>query len=158
VGSGAPDVDAMVELIRASWKQIGVEISVKHYLPSLMFAPIQNGGIVYSGKFDVIAFAWGSDPNQDLANLYSCKRFPPNGQNDLRYCNQAVTGAIDKAQLLYDRSERRALMNFIQEKIFEDAPTIVLDVRRQIYAYNSDLKGWQPNSVAPFDDMMRVDI
>lgn len=158
VGSGAPDMDAMVELIRASWKQIGVEINVKHYLPSLMFAPLQNGGIVYSGKFDVIAFAWGTDPNEDLANLYSCKRFPPNGQNDLRYCNPVVTDAIDKGQLLYDRNERRDLMNIIQEKIFEDAPTIVLDARRQISAYNSDLTGWNPNSVAPFDDMLGVDI
>jgi hypothetical protein len=49
-------------------------------------------------------------------------------------------------------------MNLIQEKIFEDAPTIVLDARRQISAYNSDLKGWNPNSVASFDDMLRVDI
>jgi peptide/nickel transport system substrate-binding protein len=156
--SGSPDTDQEIEMIRGWWKRIGVEITVKHYPAPLMFAPIQDGGIVYTGKFDVIAFAWGTDPNQDLANLYSCERFPPNGQNDVRYCNRAVTAAIEKAQGMYDRTARRALMNVIQEQIFSDAPTIVLDVRRDIQAYSDDLKGWSPNSLAPFDDMMRVDI
>jgi hypothetical protein len=59
---------------------------------------------------------------------------------------------------MYDRTARRALMNVIQQGIFADAPTIVLDVRRDIQAYNGDLKGWNPRSLAPFDDMMRVDI
>jgi peptide/nickel transport system substrate-binding protein len=156
--SGSPDTDQEIEMIRGWWKRIGVEINVKHYPAALMFAPIQDGGIVYTGKFDVIAFAWGSDPNQDLANLYSCDRFPPNGQNDLRYCNRTVTDAIKKAQKMYDRTARRALMNVIQKGIFADAPTIVLDVRRDIQAYSDDLKGWNPHSLAPFDDMMRVDI
>jgi len=156
--SGSPDTDQEIEMIRGWWKQVGVEINVKHYPAALMFAPIQDGGIVYTGKFDVIAFAWGTDPNQDLANLYSCARFPPNGQNDLRYCSRAVTVAIEKAQRMYDRTARRGLMNLIQERIFADAPTIVLDVRRDIQAYNGDLKGWNPRSLAPFDDMMGVDI
>jgi ABC-type transport system substrate-binding protein len=82
----------------------------------------------------VVIVAGGGDPVQDLSNLYGCKSFPPAGQN------------------------RPAEMNRIQEQIVHDAPTIVLDTRKDISAYNDDLKNWKPNSTGPFDDMMNVDI
>ncbi len=157
-GVGLPDTDLQIELIRSWWQQLGVELSVRHYLAAIFFAPAPSGGIVLGGKFDVTNFAWGGDPNQDLANLYSCARFPPNGQNDLRYCNRAVTAAIDRTRLSYDPVARAKDLAFIQRQIAQDAPTVVLDARRQIYAFNDDLKNFHPNPVAPFDDVMQVDI
>jgi peptide/nickel transport system substrate-binding protein len=157
--SGSPDVDEKIALIQYWWKQIGVELDVHHYLAGLFFDLASNGGIIYGGKFDLVIFGWGSDPNADLANLYSCRRLPPNGQNDPRYCNQRVTDAIDKAELMYDRERRRPLMTFIQQQVFKDVPVIVLDSRREIFAFNDDLKNFNPGySNAPFDDMMNVDI
>ena len=156
--SGSPDTDLQIELIRRWWAQLGVEFTVKHYLGSLMFAPAEQGGVIYSGKFDVVTFAWGEDPNMDLSNLYACYRFPPNGQNDPRYCNEQVTAAMDRVKANYDRTSRKADIDFIQGQIYRDAPTVVLDARKEIYAYNSDLKNFHPNPVAPFDDMLNVDI
>lgn len=156
--SGTPDSDTQIELERSWWKQMGIEITVKHYPAPLMFAPAQQGGIMYGGKFDLVGFAWGGDPNQDLSNLYACYRFPPNGQNDPRYCNTAVTAAMDKAKTTYDPAARRPYLNFIQQQMVKDSPIVVLDARKEIYAYNSDLKNWHPNPVAPFDDMLGVDI
>ncbi len=49
-------------------------------------------------------------------------------------------------------------MKFIQEQIYRDVPVIVLDTRRDIYAYNDDLVNWHPNPLAPFDDVLDVDI
>jgi len=156
--AGSPDTDTQNELIRGWWKQLGVEVQIKHYLSALLFGPLQSGGIIYGGKFDVVAFAWGGDPNQDLSNLYACYRFPPNGQNDPRYCNAAATAAMDRVKVKYDRAARTADMNFIQEQIARDVPVVVMDTRKEISAYNDDLKNWHPNSLAPFDDMLGVDI
>jgi peptide/nickel transport system substrate-binding protein len=156
--SGAPDIDLQVELIRRWWGQLGVEFTVKRYLSSLLFAPAEQGGIIYSGKFDAVNFGWGGDPNQDLSNLYACYRFPPNGQNVLRYCNEAATAAMDRAKTNYERVGRKPDIAFVQRQIYHDVPTIVLDARREIYAYNADLKNWHPNPIAPFDDMLNVDI
>jgi peptide/nickel transport system substrate-binding protein len=156
--TGTPDADTQIELIRSWWKQLGVDVQVKHYLAALLFAPLQSGGIVYSGKFDMVAFAWSGDPNQDLSNLYACDRFPPNGQNDPRYCNPQATAAIDRGKVEYDRTKRAIGMKYIQEQIVRDAPIVVLDTRKEIAAYNDDLKNWHPNPVAGFDDMMNVDI
>jgi hypothetical protein len=49
-------------------------------------------------------------------------------------------------------------MNVIQEGIANDAPIVMLDARKDISAYNDDLKNWHPSSMGPFDDMMNVDI
>jgi len=156
--SGSPDTDTRIELIRGSLKQIGVELTVKRYLTSQFFAPAPEGGILYGGKFDLTAYAWGTDPNEDLSNLYACYRFPPNGQNMMRWCNRAATAAMDAAKTTYDQSARARAIARVQQAVYDDVPTVVLDGRRELAAHNVDLKNWKPNSVAPFDDMLKVDI
>ena len=42
--------------MRANWKKIGADIDVQHYASALFFAPLQMGGLVYSNKWDMIAF------------------------------------------------------------------------------------------------------
>jgi peptide/nickel transport system substrate-binding protein len=155
---GQPDYDTELELIRGWWKTLGVDLTVKHYLSSQFFATIANGGILYAGKFDVTRFGWGVDPNEDLSNLYACYRFPPDGQNIPRWCDRAATAAIDRAKQNYNLSERTKDIDLVQRAVYDQVPTVVLDARKQLAAYNSDLKNWHPNSVSPFDDMMNVDI
>ena len=156
--SGSPDVDTQIEFIRGWWKQLGVDFSVKRYQSSQFFAPVAEGGIIYSGKFDVVGFAWGADPNEDMSNLYACYRFPPNGQNDPRWCNEKATEAMDKAKILYGFDKRYPYLKYVQEQVYADVPTVVLDARREIFAYNNDLTNYHPNPVASFDNFMNVDI
>jgi len=155
---GTPDADQMIELVRAWWHQIGVDVSVKRYPSPLFFGPYQEGGIVYAGKFDVITFQWSGDPQGDLYNLYDCGQFPPNGQNDVRYCNPKVSQAMAIFRTLYSFRERQPYANFIQEQLQKDVPTIVTQISDDIFAYNSDLRGFHPNQLSPFDDFMNVDI
>ncbi|GAC1312325.1 MAG: peptide ABC transporter substrate-binding protein [Vulcanimicrobiaceae bacterium] len=156
--TGSPDTDTEIEIIRSAWKQIGVEFNVKRYSSSSLFAPAAEGGIIYGGKFDVVAFAWGADPNEDLSNLYACYRFPPNGQNDPRWCDRSATAAMDRAKTSYDRATRAAAIKLVQEAVYAAVPTVILDTRKELEAYSDDLKNWHPNPVSPFDDMLAVDI
>lgn len=156
--TGSPDTDTQIELIRGWWKQIGVKLNRKNYPVQLLFAPLSQGGIVYSGKFDVIVFAWGGDPIGDLSNLYECSQIPPNGQNDPRYCNPRVDQALEKFKGLYDEKERQPYSNFVQEQLVKDVPTIVMSVREDLFTQNIDLKNYHPNALTEFDDMQNVDI
>jgi peptide/nickel transport system substrate-binding protein len=156
--SGTPDVDSMIELIRANWQKIGVAITVHHYPAPLLFAPYSDGGIVYGGKWDVIVFQWGVDPIGDFSNLYSCDQIPPNGQNDPRYCNRAVTAAMNAFKQEYDPAKRQRDADMIQQTMADETPVVVLDIVDDIFAYNSDLHGFHPNQVSPTDDFMNVDI
>jgi peptide/nickel transport system substrate-binding protein len=156
--AGTPDTDEMIELIRSTWKQIGVEITVRHYPPNLMFAPLQQGGIVYSTKYDVIIFAWTSDAIGDMSSEYSCRSFPPNGQNNLRWCNPRAEAAMTALFSHYEQPQRNADVLIVEQELVKDVPTIVTSLREDIYAYNKDLKNFHPNALMPFDNMMNVDI
>ena len=156
--TGSQDVDEQIELIRSNWKQIGVAIDVHHYLSSLLFAPYQNHGIIYSGTFDVVFFAWGLDPIGDLSNLYACNQIPPNGQNDLHWCNPKADAAMAKAKTLYSYAERQPYEDIAVKELVNDAPTIVSTVREDVWLFNKDLKNFHPNQVSPFDNMTDVDI
>jgi hypothetical protein len=58
----------------------------------------------------------------------------------------------------YDEASRRAASRFIQQRLAQDVPTIVLNAREDVFAYNDDLHGFQPNHVTPFDDLVDADI
>jgi peptide/nickel transport system substrate-binding protein len=157
-GVGLPDADAMIELIRDSWKRIGVTFTIQRYLAAIYFAPAATGGILYGGKYDITSFAWGVGPMGDQSNIFACNRIPPNGQNVTRFCNPALDKHLEKFVTTYVEAEQRKASYAAQELIVRDAPTVVLDARRDGFAYNSDLKNFRPNQVSVFDDAMELDI
>jgi peptide/nickel transport system substrate-binding protein len=156
--TGTPDVDQQIELIRGWWKQIGIGMNVQHYPSPLMFAPAQQGGVIYSAKWDMVFFAWGLDAIGDYTSIYGCKQIPPNGQNDLRWCDPKAQAAINAVDTHFDQAERNKDLRGLFEAFATDVPSIVTSLREDVYAYNSDLKNFHPNGVSPFDNMMEVDI
>lgn len=158
IGTGLPDTDQIVELVRANWAQIGATFEVRKYPSPLFFAPAPTGGIIYGGKYDATIYAWILGPNADLTNLFSCDRFPPKGANVPRYCDREVDNALVRYDLTYDEGGQRAALRFVQERLLRDVPTIVLDAREDVFAYNDDLHGFRPNHVTAFDDLVDADI
>ncbi|HEY0614634.1 MAG TPA: peptide ABC transporter substrate-binding protein [Candidatus Elarobacter sp.] len=156
--SGTPEVDEQLELLRTDWQRIGVALTVKRYPPALMFAPPEKGGVVNGDSWDVITFAWASDPVGDYSGIYGCNAFPPDGQNDVRWCNQAAQRAMDALLVHYDQSERTADLRVLMREFVKDVPSIVSYLHVDLFAYNKDLKNYRPNTVTPFDNMMNVDI
>jgi peptide/nickel transport system substrate-binding protein len=156
--SGSPDTDNIIELIRADWKKIGVQLNVRHYPVALFFAPLAQGGIVYSNKWDLIVLAWQNEAIGDYSQIYGCDAFPPYGQNMPRWCNPQAEAAMQKLYSDYDQTARnRDVVTFVHAFV-HDRPVIVLSQREDIYAYNSDLKNFHPNNVSMFDNFMNVDI
>ena len=156
--SGLPDVDTGNELMRAWWKQIGVTIEIKHYPTALFFAPMQQGGILYGGKWDVTEFAWLNDPLGDYSPIYACGSVPPNGQNVLHWCDPKANAAMQALFTHYDQNQRNSDARTVNEQLVKDVPTIVTLGREDVYAMNSDLHGFVPNAITPFDNFMNVDI
>ncbi len=156
--AGAPDLDVQLELIRQWWQQIGVSFEVHRYESSVLFGPPGTGGVLATGHYDISTFAWYDTPDGDLVNIYACDRVPPAGSNYERFCDPALDGTFTVFGRTYDPARRRALASAIQRRMVKDVTTIVLDVRQDIYAYNSDLKNFHPNQITPFDSMLDVDI
>ncbi len=156
--SGTPDTDAQIELIRTNWETIGARFEVKHYLSTQLFGSMQSGGILRSAKYDVSNYAWVNSPNGDLTNLFACDRIPPRGNNIPRYCDREVDAALARFEAGYDERVQRDALRVVQERLARDVPTLVLNARQDVYAFNDDLQGFHPNQVTPFDDLVDADI
>jgi peptide/nickel transport system substrate-binding protein len=156
--SGAPDVDESIELLRQNWQAIGVDLSVKHYSLSNFFALAKDGGILYDpSKWDVTSFAWRNDAIGDYSSAYGC-HYPPDAQDFPHWCNQKAHAAIDALYTHYDQAQRNADVRRFVEPFVADVPVIVVNQRVNLYALNSDVKNFHPNSITPFDNFMDVDI
>ncbi len=156
--AGTPDVDNGIEMLRQDWKKLGVAFSVKHYPIALYFAPLQEGGIVYSNKWDITSFAWQNDAIGDYSQIYACDAFPPQGQNNPRWCDPVADKAMHALYAHYEQLHRNGDVKIVVDRLANDVPVIVQDQRVDVYAVNSDIKNFDPNAITPFDNFMNVDI
>lgn len=156
--AGTPDVDEEIELMRQWFKDIGMTLNVRRYQAPQMFAPVQDGGVIYGNKWDIVFFAWLNDAIGDYSSEYGCQSFPPNGQNDLRWCNRRAQAAMDALFTHFDQARRNRDVLTVQQEFVKDVPSIVMALREDIIAQNKDLKNFHPNNITPFDNMLDVDI
>jgi len=156
--TGTPDIDRIIESIRATWEQIGVTFQVKRYQPALFFGPYSAGGTLFTGKFDVTTFAWGQTPDGDYTPTSACSSIPPGGENVTHFCDPVTEGLLVRSKAAYDERARRTILRRLALRTSELVPYFVIFIREDIHAYNKDLRGWHPNSSTPFDDFMNVDI
>jgi peptide/nickel transport system substrate-binding protein len=140
--------ESLEVLLQRYWRAVGVDATVKNYTASTFFAPMSEGGPLYSGKLDVAIFtgshAW---PDPDVENTFAPDRLPPVGQNQSRFQN-AEMGRLIKAGLAsYDAAVRIPIYRRIAHIEFTNVPEYVLSWEPQIMAANSDLHGMQPNPI-----------
>ena len=155
---GAVNIDHSIELMRATWKQIGVGIDVHHYPNPQFFGAYADGGILYTGKWDVTLFNWVDDPIGDFSYLYACNQVPPNGQDVVHWCNPKADAATHALFSHYDQAQRNADDAILFRALAQDRPQFTMSGVEEVYIHNQDLKNFHPNDVTPFDSFMDVDI
>jgi peptide/nickel transport system substrate-binding protein len=156
--SGSPDIDTLIELLRAQWAKIGVDLQVQRYTSALLFGPIDQGGILNNGKFDVLLLGDDIPAPFNLDGLYGCDKIPPAGQNFSHYCNPKVDALIAEYDRTYDEEDRAKLISRVVHIVNDDLPVIVYIGREELFGLNDAIKNFNPNAATPFDDMMRVDV
>jgi peptide/nickel transport system substrate-binding protein len=141
---------AVQTLLQREWHDVGVQADVKNYSTAQMFA---NGssGILEGGHYDAAIYAWVAAADPDDSSLYSANDFGPTGQNTLFWANQRATAAMTDALQTVDQNRRKADYKIVQQEIAKDVPTIIISFRKDIFVYNTDLKGFTASPViSPF--------
>lgn len=157
--TGSEDVDNMIEIMREDWQKVGVEINVRHYPIAQFFAPLPDGILYDRKKYDITNAAWVNEGIGDYSQIYGCDEVPPAGQNFTGWTqNKAACNAMVALFSHYDQVSRNKDVAITVKALYEDAPAPVMFFRKDVYAVNKDLKGFNPNSITPFDDFMNVDI
>jgi peptide/nickel transport system substrate-binding protein len=156
-GAGSAFVDQILELTRADWTALGIAVTTKRYQLSLMFAPAEQGGILFGGKFDVALFSTGEQSAADAAGP-ECKEIPPHGTNFGRLCDPAFDALIDRANAIYDPAVAGPLYRRIQERQFELVPYIVLALRNELWLNRANVSGVKKYPFAYFYDPLTLDV
>jgi ABC-type transport system substrate-binding protein len=130
--------------LQNAYQKLGVGLEYFRYSTNQLFSSFAAGGIVATRKYDIASYAWSLAPEPDLANLYTCAKISPNGQNYLGYCNHAFDALVADSLTSYDRNRRTRDLIAAQEILGHDAPFMVISQRRDRIAINDDLQGVRP--------------
>lgn len=143
--AGGATGEATESIVQQELRDVGIAVSIKNYPADLFFGPGQDGGILQGGKYDAGFFAWvsGVDP-EDEYSIYSCDQFPPAGQNNLFWCDQALTKAEAAARGTYDQALRKKYYAITQSEIAAQSVTILLYFQRQIFVTSPNFEGFKP--------------
>lgn len=134
--------EALEVLLQSEYKAVGVDLVIKNYPAATLFAPMQTGGVLYGGKYDMAIFQWDNNtPDPDDSTYIGPEWIPPRGQNMMFYQNPVVGHAQHEATRVFDFAQRKALYDRIQAEILRDVPEYTLIWQAQIDAANTDLVG-----------------
>jgi peptide/nickel transport system substrate-binding protein len=142
---GQAIAEELAAIIQQNEKAVGVEITQKPYPANLYFAAAQSGGILNSGKYQIAYFGWGSGVDPDDSSLYACNQFPPDGQNDLFWCDPKLNAAETDALTHMDRGRRTADYHIIATELGEQAPTVFLFAERRVDVLPKQFSGYKPS-------------
>jgi peptide/nickel transport system substrate-binding protein len=147
--TGNQERDAIAAIVQDDWRQLGVDLTIKHYPPTMLYNTYAAGGILEHGRFDVEQSHQGYGLFGDETQIWACDSQPPVAVNTSRYCNPAFDRALDAFKREYDPVRSQRLADTFQEQIAEDIPTVVLFIARDLYIASDDFKGLHPG--ATFD-------
>ena len=150
--TGSSSADDLVEFVRQALRTVGIDIQTRKYAPAMFFAPYQQNGIVYGGKWDMTIFSWQASPVADISNNWECNQIPPNGQNVSHFCNKDLDAMLEAVKATYDPARQRALLKSELQLIAANVPTIVLYVPQVGFTHSPNLTNFTPNAWTPFDN------
>jgi peptide/nickel transport system substrate-binding protein len=129
-------------LIAADLAKVGVQLTVKNYAGTLLFA---ENGPLYGGTYDMSWSLYFNGLDPDNLALWGCHWFPPLGSNTTFYCNPKVDAYLEDAQKSYDQTRRRRDYTAAWRIMLDEVPAEIIYWSKIVVAGNADLHGFRPS-------------
>ncbi len=147
-GQGNPTARQMGVQIQSDLRAVGVDVPIKTYTYTVLYATKAMGGILNTGKFDIAQYAWVSGADPDDSSSWMCSMAPPAGNNISHYCNPTLDAAENDALTHFDRARRTKDYAITQSLLASQAPAAFQYYQRIRYALTTNLQGFTPNGVS----------
>ncbi len=131
--------DALIPIAQANYKEIGVKFEAEQ---------MEFNGVtekVDSGNFEMFFMAWGLTPAADSTGVFGTG----GSQNKLSYSNAKVDELLAAGVRETDIEKRKEIYKELYTVINEDLPYIFLYQRRDMWAVNSRVKGFE-DQITPY--------
>jgi peptide/nickel transport system substrate-binding protein len=140
--AGATNFERSALLIQASFRQAGIDLTIKTYPYRTIFV---TSGPIYSGKYDLAYYSNTLNWDPDVYNFLGCERWYPQGQNVFRFCDPRLD-ALERAGLQTDDPRVRAtIYRQAGALIWRDVPYVPVYDARRLIVRSADLKNFRPN-------------
>nr|WP_198957416.1 ABC transporter substrate-binding protein [Paenibacillus selenitireducens] len=126
-----PVVESLLPIMTKNYKELGIDISAE----TLDFNAISEKR--KTGKFESFFAAWGLTPDPD-STVYITK----GAQNNLAYSNKKVDELMLKGKKTLDIEGRKEAYKQVYQELNKDLPVIFLYQRRDMWAINSRITGF----------------
>ena len=125
--------------------QLGIKVTTQVLdsatLTDIVLPP--EAGDTYTANYDIELWAWSGnvDPN-GLTSLFKCDAI--GSSSDSQYCNPAYDKLYDDQNVAPTNEARKAILEQMQNIIYDEAPYDILYYDANLEAYRTDrFAGWQ---------------
>jgi ABC-type transport system substrate-binding protein len=130
----APGFGTVAEIIKDSWRQIGVEATISPTKWALMLQRLNNR------EFDACMLGWGSSWKEDPFQIWhGSQADEPYSSNFVGYRNARVDALIDQLRVTLDEKRQIPLYREIDRLIYDDQPYTFLFAEDATAGYNKRL-------------------
>lgn len=147
-GTGSDSARGLSIIVQQALRSIGIEVPLKSYDYSTLYAVAQSGGILQGGKFDMAFYAWVSGADPDNSSTWLCAMIPPSGNNVTHYCSKQMEAEQARALSSFDPAVRRDAYSRIESLLLRDVPGTFLFYLPARYARAAQFQGFAPNGVS----------
>lgn len=140
--SGDASRGAIATQIAAYAAKVGMRLSVREVTPDLMNSP---EGPFHQGHYQIAQLPIESTDDPGASWLLGCDQFPPNGFNDMRYCDPGIQRLLDDGAKTTDRSRRARDYSAVQRLLVRDLPIIFLYQTTEVDVVPDWLANYRPS-------------
>jgi peptide/nickel transport system substrate-binding protein len=147
----SPLRDVIAERFRADMEAIGVQVEIDRTGSEELFAA---EGPLYLRQFELVLFGWVARPEPSGLQLWSCAAVPSDsnnwtGDNFAGWCFRDADRAVREAATSLDPAARREAYLRQQQLWTQELPSLPLFQRLSLVLAAPDVRGVQPDAVAP---------
>jgi len=139
-------------VLRDQYREVGVDLKVKNYNPTVFAGSYGENGVLKRAKFDLAMYAWLSSPEPATKeDLYSLRTIPPNGQNHPRIRDDRLTALLEEGAHETDEPRRVEIYHEIADILVDEVPVIPLFWYTAVDACTDRLHNYKPNPTQSAD-------
>lgn len=139
-------------VLREQYRDVGIELKIKNYNPTVLYGGYDDGGVLKRGKFDIAMYAWLSSPEPATKeSLYSMNTVPPNGQNHPRIRHEKLTRLLELGATETDEVRRIRTYYEVSEILVDETPVIPLFWYITADVCTDRLRNYRPNPTQSAD-------
>ncbi|MCP2167580.1 ABC transporter substrate-binding protein [Goodfellowiella coeruleoviolacea] len=135
--SGRAFDEQTAEYVKRWLSDIGIGVEVQ------LVSDNQFNETSTAGNFDLQVSTWGSNPDPDyILSLHTCAQRPnPDGKGgttDSFFCDAEYDALYAQQSAEFDRTKRAELVRKMQQRLYEQAPLVMLDYDNALEGYRKD--------------------